>query len=126
MDVWDFEGPDVETYSCTKGDNQQWIWSSTDKTLRSKHNNECLTLVPQLEVWAGPLANGSQAVLLLNRGTGNEPMTVHWSDIGFRADHSATVRDLWTRQDLGTFAGNYTSPNLNSHSVMMLKVTPTK
>ena len=127
LDVFNFDGPNVDAFSCNKQDNQAWIWSSTDQTLRSKHNSKCLTLSAQLEVWAGPLADGSQAVLLFNRGSsGSEPITVQWSDIGFPADHSATVRDLWAHQDLGTFTGKYTSPNINAHSVMMLKITPSK
>jgi len=127
LDVFNFDGPNVDAFSCNKQDNQAWIWSSTDQTLRSKHNNECLTLNVELEIWAGPLADGSQAVLLFNRGnTGSEPITVQWTDLGFPADHSATVRDLWKHTDIGTFTGNYTSPNIDYHSVMMLKITPTK
>ena len=78
-----------------------------------------------MEVWAGPLKDGSQAVLLLNRGTsGSETITVKWTDIGFPADKAATVRDLWAQKDLGSFTGSYTSPNIDFHAVMMLKVTP--
>ncbi len=127
LDVYNGDGPNVDAYSCNTADNQAWIWSSTDGTVRSKHNNECLALSTQLEVWASPLSDGSQAVLLLNRAdSGSQPITVQWSDIGFPVDHSAVVRDLWARQDLGTFTGNYTSPNVNSHSVLMLKITPSK
>jgi alpha-galactosidase len=82
---------------------------------------------PELEVWAGPLSNGSQAVLLFNRGnTGSEPITVQWSDIGFSVDQPAVVRDLLSRKDLGTFTGSYTSLNIDHHAVMMLKITPNK
>ena len=127
MDVAYKTGPNVDTYSCNQGDNQIWIWNATVGTFQSKYTGEYLTFRPQLEVWASPLTNGSQAVLLFNRGNiGSEPITVQWSDIGFPADHSATVRDLWARQDLGTFTDKYTSPNISYHSVMMLKITPTK
>jgi hypothetical protein len=127
LDAFNFDGPNVDAYSCNKQDNQAWVWSSTDGTVRSKHNGECLTLSTELEVWAGPLSDGSQAVVLLNRAnSGSQPITVQWSDIGFPGDHSAVVRDLWARQDLGTFTGNYTSPNVNAHSVAMLKITLTK
>ncbi len=120
-------GPNAGAYTCNKSDNQLWIWNSTVKTLQNKYSMKCLTFIPQLEVWAGPLSNGSQAVVLFNRGNnGSEPITVQWSDIGFSADHSAVVRDLWAQQDLGTFTGKYTSPNIDYHSVMMLKITPTK
>lgn len=127
MDVFNFAGPNVDAYTCNKQDNQAWTWSSTDGTFRSKHDSRCLTTLSELEVWAGPLKDGSQAVLLLNRkSSGSEPITVQWTDIGFPADHSAVVRDLWARNDLGTFTGNYTSPNIDPHASMMLKVTPTK
>jgi hypothetical protein len=127
LDVYRSNGPNVDTYLCNKQDNQAWIWNSTDGTVRSKHNGECLALKSQLEIWAGPLADGSQAVLLLNRvDSGSEPITVNWRDIGFPVDHSAVVRDLWARKDIGTFTGNYTSPNIDHHAVMMLKITLTK
>jgi alpha-galactosidase len=78
-------------------------------------------------VWTGLLSGGSQAVILLNRGNGdNEPITVKWSDIAFPVDHSALVRDLWARKDLGIFTGSYTSPNIPSHGVIMLNITLTK
>ena len=127
LDVYNFTGPNVDAYACNPGANQKWIWSSTDQTLRSKQTDECLTLKPELEIWAGPLSDGSQAVVLLNRvELGSEQITVQWSDIGFPVDHPAVVRDLWTHKDLGTFTGNYTSPKIEHHSVMMLKITPTK
>lgn len=123
-----FIGPNVDAYTCNKGDNQAWIFSSTDGTFRSKQTGECLTSKqPQLEIWAGPLNDGSQAVVLFNRvDGGSESMTVQWTDIGFAPTQRASVRDLWQHQDLGTFIGNYTSPNINAHSVMMLKITPVK
>ncbi len=81
---------------------------------------------PELEIWAGPLLGGSQAVVLLNRAdNGSAEITVKWSDIGFSTDHPAKVRDLWVHQDLGVFTGSYTSPKIDSHSMMMLNITRT-
>jgi alpha-galactosidase len=86
-----------------------------------------LTVRETLEIWAGPFSDGSQAVVLFNRGnSGSESITVKWTDLGFPLDRSATVRDLWARKDLGTFTGSYTSPNINFHQVMMLKITLNK
>jgi alpha-galactosidase len=77
------------------------------------------------EVWAGPLADGSQAVVLLNRNSaGSEMITVKWTDLGWPVDQKAQVRDLWAHQDVGTFTTNYTSPNIERHAVQMLKITP--
>ncbi len=120
-------GPNVNAHLCKKQKNQQWIWSSTDGTVRNKHNGECLTVKSQIEIWSSPLSDGSQAVLLLNRvDSGSEPITVKWSDISFPVDHSAVVHDLWTRKDIGIFTGSYTSPNIDHHAVMLLKITLTK
>jgi hypothetical protein len=127
VDVVGYDGPSVSTLACNQQDNQKWLWNSTDGTVRSKHKSECLTVPFELEVWAGPLSGGSQAVVLLNRGDSNdEQITVKWSDIGFPVDHPATVRDLWAHQDLGVFNSNYTSPKIDSHAVMMLNITLTK
>lgn len=121
--MYNFDGPNVDAFSCNKQDNQAWIWNAADQTIRSKHNGQCLGLKAELEVWAGPLVDGSQAVVLLNRAnSGSEPMTVKWTDIGFPANRAALVRDLWAGKDLGSFTGNYTSPNIDHHSVMMLKI----
>ncbi|CAF4939065.1 unnamed protein product [Rotaria sp. Silwood1] len=124
LDVYDFDGPQVDAFSCNKQDNQAWIWNSTDETVRSVHNHQCLTVQPELEVWAGPLSGGSQAVVLLNRrDSGSEQITVKWADIGFPMNGSAIVRDLWARKNIGVFSGNYTSPKIDSHAVMMLNIT---
>lgn len=116
----------VNAFSCIKDDNQAWIFDEINGRIRNKKTGECLTSEAQLEIWAGPLSDGSQAVLLLNRvNNGSEPITVQWNDIDFPVNQPANVRDLWQHKDLGTFIGNYTSPNITAHSVMMLKVTPT-
>ena len=117
-------GPDLITFTCNGKDNQIWSLNRTDGTLWAKSANQYLTVRPELEVWAGPLTGGSQAVVLLNRGDSNsDQITVKWSDIGFPIEHSATIRDLWAHQDLGLFTGNYTSPKIDPHAVMMLNIT---
>jgi hypothetical protein len=118
------ESAAVDANTCNKRDTQQWIWNSVDGTIQNKHNGRCLAQVPELEVWAAPLEDGSAAVLLLNRGNSiSEPITVQWTDIGFPVHDSALVRDLWARKALGPYRVNYTSPNIDPHSVMMLKIT---
>jgi hypothetical protein len=127
LEVHNSFGPNVYALLCTKYENQRWIWNATDGTVKSESSGQCLTTPLELEVWAGPLSGGSQAVVLFNRGdSNNEQITVEWSDIGFPVDHSASVRDLWAHQDLGVFTGNYTSLNIPSHGVMMLNITLTK
>ncbi len=120
-------GPNIQSVYCNQGDNQKWIWNATDGTVRSVYSGKCLTTQPELQVWAGPLRGGSQAVVLFNRADGaSNQITVTWSDIGFPVDHAATVRDLWARKDLGIFTGSYTSPNIDPRAVMMLNITLTK
>lgn len=81
--------------------------------------------VPKIEVWAGPLSDGSKAVLLLNRdGAASEAITVTWADLGWPATQKARVRDLWAHQDVGTFSDHYTNTSIGLHAVQMLKITP--
>lgn len=109
---------------CSTNSKQKWTWNSVDETLQNKQNNGCLSQVPELEVWAGDLNDGSVAVVLLNRGNSvSEPVTVQWSDIGFPVRDSALVRDVWARNNIGPYRNNFTSPNLAPHSAMMLKIS---
>jgi len=73
-----------------------------------------------LEVWSKPLAAAkSYAVALFNRTGAAANITVTWSSLGLTG--SATVRDLWAKQDLGSMATQY-STSVPSHAVVMLKV----
>lgn len=118
-------GVDANVRTCNLKNNQRWIFSNRDLTLRNNATGQCLTAVPQLEVWAGPLTGGSYAVVLLNRGNVvTDSITVRWTDLGLPSGKSATVRDLWAQKDLGTFTNSYTGENIPVHSVQMLKITP--
>jgi alpha-galactosidase len=76
-----------------------------------------------LQVWSKTLSGtNSRAVALLNRGTGTASITVQWSALGIPTG-GATVRDLWSHTDLGTFQGSYTASSVPSHGVVMVKVT---
>ena len=120
-------GPSVVVYTCSGQDGQLWFWNESAETFQNKAIGQYLTVKPELEVWAAPLTGGSQAVVLLNRaGNKSETITVNWSDIDFPIDHSALVRDLWARKDIGIFTDHYTSPNIDPHAVMMLNITLTK
>jgi len=72
-----------------------------------------------LEVWAKPLADGSVAVGLFNRGESNNAVTVDFRNLGLR--RSATVRNLWTHADLGSFAGSYTA-DVPRHGAVLIRV----
>ena len=72
-----------------------------------------------LEVWAKPLADGSVAVGLFNRGESINPVAVNFKDIGITK--AAQVRDLWQHKDLGSFTGNYAA-TIARHGAVLLKI----
>jgi alpha-galactosidase len=76
-----------------------------------------------LEVWSKQLADGSRAVVLLNRGDKPAAITADWTDLGYPATVAATVRDLWSRRELGRKSGSLTA-EVTSHSVKMFRITP--
>jgi alpha-galactosidase len=76
-----------------------------------------------LEVLARPLRGGNRAVVLLNRGSGEQEITVRWDELGYPDHVGAGVRDLWQHKDLGKFTGQFSSL-VPSHGVVMVTVTP--
>lgn len=71
------------------------------------------------EIWAKPLADGSTAVLLINRGEDTEPITVQFKDVGLSGTKS--VRDLWAHKDLGQFTDSFKA-DVRAHGVVMVKL----
>jgi hypothetical protein len=74
----------------------------------------------KLEIYNKPLADGTTAVLLLNKGRETADITVTWDMIGLSGKQP--VRDLWERKDLGKFANSFTAKALGQHGNMMLKI----
>jgi len=72
-----------------------------------------------LEVWVKPLADGSKAVGLFNRGESLMPVTAYFRDIGI--GDTASVHDLWEKSDLGVFKVSFTA-QVPTHGVVMIKV----
>ncbi|MFH9548117.1 RICIN domain-containing protein [Streptomyces sp. NPDC017435] len=62
--------------------------------------------------------SGKRAVVLLNRTSSAQNITVRWSDLGLTGA-SATVRDLWARADVGSYATGYTASVPAGGSVML-------
>ena len=75
-----------------------------------------------LEVWAKKLTDGSQAVILFNRGQADATIAVSWQELGLPYDAELKLRDLWTKKDLGSAKGTFAAA-VPSHDVLMLKVT---
>jgi alpha-galactosidase len=73
---------------------------------------------PDLQVWAKPLRDGSRAILLFNRSDTSAKITASFHRAGLYGD-SATVHDLWSHQDLGTFGGSFAT-TVAPHGVVMI------
>jgi alpha-galactosidase len=76
-----------------------------------------------LEIWAKPLKGGGRAAVLLNRGASEAEIAAPWTVLGYPEHLSATVRDLWSRKDLGKFTGKF-SAKVPSHDVVVVTVKP--
>jgi alpha-galactosidase len=74
------------------------------------------------EIWKKPLADGSVAVGLINRGSTGADIVVRASDIGL-LDRPKAVRNLWARADRGDFAQELTQ-RVQPHETILLRVTP--
>eukprot|EP01113_Clastostelium_recurvatum_P034661 TRINITY_DN472_c0_g1_i2.p1 TRINITY_DN472_c0_g1~~TRINITY_DN472_c0_g1_i2.p1 ORF type:complete len:582 (-),score=120.82 TRINITY_DN472_c0_g1_i2:118-1863(-) len=123
LDVYNNEGPVVSAYTCNGGNNQKWTLG-TDGLLRSGDANLCLGLSNPTEVWAGPLSDGSAAVILFNKSSNQQNITASWDAIFSKnVPKTASVRDLWAHRDLGSLSQGV-SASVPSHGVMMYKVTP--
>ncbi len=72
-----------------------------------------------LEVWARPLADGSHAVGLFNRGASAAKVTARLADIGVTG--KCQVRDLWAHAGRGEATDTYTA-EVPSHGVVLLKL----
>ena len=77
----------------------------------------------QVEVWAKDMEDGSKAVGLFNRGYGEAPVTVNWSDLGLTGKQK--VRDLWRQKDLGEFSDSFTA-SVPRHGVVLVRIWPVK
>jgi alpha-galactosidase len=71
------------------------------------------------EVWARPLADGTLAVALYNRGRTGTMVTATWSALGLKGPQP--VRDLWQRKDLGSFDGQW-QIHVPQHGAAFIKV----
>ncbi len=59
----------------------------------------------RLELWARPLADGTIAAGLFNRGLQPVKMSATWKELGLAGPQP--VRDLWLQKDLGTVNGEF-------------------
>ncbi|MFC8427775.1 ricin-type beta-trefoil lectin domain protein [Streptomyces sp. NPDC057253] len=72
-----------------------------------------------LQVYGKVLSgSGNRAVVLLNRTSAAQNITVRWSDLGL-TNAGATVRDMWARSDLGSYGTGYTTSVPAGGSVLL-------
>jgi len=72
------------------------------------------------EVWAKPLADGSTAVALLNRGSRGEDMHLLAGDIGL-TDEPKLARNIWAGEDIADF-GRELVQRVQPHETILLKI----
>ncbi|MBM7567056.1 X2-like carbohydrate binding domain-containing protein [Paenibacillus sacheonensis] len=86
------------------------------------HPAHPLSMATTNQVWYANNGDGTYTVALFNLGDKKDAdVSVDWSDIGLSG--GATVRDLWSHTDLGSFAKGFTATELGSHASRLLKVT---
>jgi alpha-galactosidase len=73
----------------------------------------------RLEVWARPLADGTVAAGLFNRGLRPVKMTATWKELGISGRQP--VRDLWLHRDLGTFDSAFAA-DVPAHGALLIKI----
>jgi len=120
---------DVQTSLCNGAETQQWNFNSSTGLIQNVGTGKCLSLdyhnAVATQVFAGPLVNGQWAAVLVNRDDVNAAsITLNWSDLRVDPSTSFIVRDLWKRQDLGTFDTSFTAINVAPHASVTLKLTP--
>ena len=75
------------------------------------------------ELWAGPLKDGSMAVILLNRGAQASSISVSASELGWKVGRCFVVNDIWQHKKVGKFCGSF-SATVESHAVMFGRFVP--
>jgi alpha-galactosidase len=73
----------------------------------------------RLEVWARPLADGTLAVGLFNRGLQTARVSATWAELGLRG--AQPVRDLWRHASLGR-VDREIALDVPAHGVMFVKI----
>lgn len=73
------------------------------------------------ELWQKPLADGSTAVALLNRGSTGQEILLRSRDVGL-LDKPKLVRDVWTQTDL-TELTNEKSWHVQPHQTLVFKIS---
>jgi alpha-galactosidase len=71
-----------------------------------------------LDIYSKPLADGSLAVGLFNRGMDDAAITANWDNL--KLSGKQRIRDLWSQKDLGIFDGKFQA-EVPSHGVVLVR-----
>ncbi|MFC4808905.1 X2-like carbohydrate binding domain-containing protein [Paenibacillus sp. GCM10023250] len=73
------------------------------------------------QAWYANNGDGTYTVALFNLGSKGAKVGVNWSDIGLNG--SASIRDLWSHQELGSSSAGIEPVYLEPHASRLFKVT---
>ncbi|GCE22396.1 hypothetical protein KDK_61960 [Dictyobacter kobayashii] len=88
---------------------------------QSGHAAHPVSQASNQQVWFANNTDGSYTVALFNLDSSSATVTANWSELGFSG--SATVRDLWSHSELGSFNNNF-SATLGAHASRLLRIIP--
>jgi alpha-galactosidase len=74
-----------------------------------------------LEVWKKPLADGSLALALLNRGSSRAEISFSAGEIGLLDSHKGLIRDVWKQEPVCDFKKDY-SQMVVAHGTCLLRI----
>lgn len=78
------------------------------------------------QVWSKPLQNGDVAVILYNSGNHRTlDIEVTWEMLGWSADSTVTMRDLWEHADVKPSSTSSHTASVGPQDVSMLRLTKT-
>ena len=75
------------------------------------------------EIWVKPLAHGSRAVLLFNRGEAPTTIRATAQDIGWPPAAKARVSNLWSHKNIGRWSGSVEA-TVEPHGIAMFRIDP--
>lgn len=133
------QGKRIQTGKCHAVSKKVYVdvhehqsWTSPAGTLRNLYQRQCLTVDRDApagimhEVWTAPLADGSVAVMLANKGPVEAVLTVTWDMLGWNSKSVAKGRNLWTHEDLPVPVSGQLSLPVKSHNAAMIRLTPAR
>lgn len=74
-----------------------------------------------LEIWRKPLADGSLALALLNRGSSSAEIFFKAGEVGLLDSHHGPVRDLWKQANVADFKPTF-AQKVEPHATVLLKI----